>query len=172
MTSNFTPILQPSYAWTGQQGVVYTLKLLLRWPTTISSLKNNFAWAIRTVNTEGTVGGAANPPVFDRSFNTIVHLKQGSDYAHHVITSPPPGLSDLTTALAIQTKVCRSFLWLICSVFTPLTTFFAFSPNHYKRVFFLYQKCKKWWRTIKKYSWQQEFIIQSLCNLCGNSLHF
>ena len=41
------------------------------------------------------------------------------------------------SAEAIQTKICRSFLWLICSVFTTLTRFFAFSTNHYKRGFFL-----------------------------------
>ena len=52
--------------------------------------------------------GALAPPVFGRTVNPI-STRRADYYAHHSTTSPPPGFSDLATALQQVYKVRKWF---------------------------------------------------------------
>ena len=57
-------------------------------------------------------GGGRAPPVFCRSVNPV--SIRGAHYAHQITTCPPPGFSDLATALPCTTWWCIMFtMWWI-----------------------------------------------------------
>ena len=57
----------------------------------------NHSWLYRAVANGVGVGGSSPPPVFVRTVNPI--STRGAEYVHHSTRSPPPGFSDLATAL-------------------------------------------------------------------------
>ena len=58
--------------------------------------ENSDATLLRVLSDTGL--SEKGDPYFDRSINPI--LTRGADYAHPITTCPPPGFSDLPTALS------------------------------------------------------------------------